>query len=231
MKLAERHETVERWHLCFSCLSAGHRISLCKANPTCGKDGCSKRHNRLLHSDDNKPEMQKKQNSNDEIINNADAVLTANSFSGSLQIVPIILSSGTTSIETMAICDTGSTHSFVDKSIRDQLDAQGNALMLNIAGINGTKEMISERVRMKVKTPNVSESVTFHVHPSMYLGNKSYNYNDLKRKYSHLDVLPDDNMSLKNVKVVLGQDNYHLHFPVEYRKGKRSEPWAVKTKL
>ena len=44
-------------------------------------------------------------------------------------------------------------------------------------------------------------------------------------------MLPDDNINLKNVKVVLGQVNYHLLFPVEYRKGKRNEPWAVKFKL
>ena len=71
----------------------------------------------------------------------------------------------------------------------------------------------------------------FHVHPSMHPGNKSYDYNDLKQKYSLLDVLPDDNMDLKQVKVVLGQDNYHLLFPVAYRKCKRNEPWAVETKL
>ena len=231
MKLAERHETVTKCNLCFFCLSAGHRISQCKANRTCDKDGCSKLHKRLRHSDDKNPELQKKQKNNIEATNNADAVLTANSCSGSLQTVPIILSSGTTCIETMAICVTGSTLSFVDKTIRDQLDAQGNALTLNITGINGTREIISEKVRIKVKTPNVSESVTFHVHPSMYLGSKSYNYNDSKRKYSHLDVLPDDKMNLKKVKVVLGQDNYPLLSPVEYRKGKRNEPWAVKTKL
>ena len=89
--------------------------------------------------------------------------------------------------------------------------------------------MVSEKLRIKIRTPSVSESVMFHVHPSMYLGNKSYNYKDLKRKHSHLDVLVDDNMDLKQVKVVLGQDNYHLLFPVAYRKGKRNEPWAVKT--
>ena len=61
MKLAERHETVKKCNLCFSCLSAGHRISQCKANRTCGKGGCSKRHNRLLHSDDNNFEMQMNQ--------------------------------------------------------------------------------------------------------------------------------------------------------------------------
>ena len=71
----------------------------------------------------------------------------------------------------------------------------------------------------------------FHVHPLMYLGIKSYNCNELKRKYSPLDVLPDDNMDLKQVKMVLGQDNYNMLFPVAYRKGNRNEPWAVNIKL
>ena len=58
--------------------------------------------------------------------NNADAVIAAISCTGSLQIVTITLSSGNISIETMAFCDTGSTLSFVDKSLRDQLDVPGN---------------------------------------------------------------------------------------------------------
>ena len=94
-------------------------------------------------------------------------------------------------------------------------------------GINGTKEMDSERVRIKVTFTHLFKSVI----PAMYLGNKSYDCNDLKRKYSHLDVLPCSNINLKNVKVVQGQDNYHLLFPVAYRKVKRNEPCDVKTKL
>ena len=131
----------------------------------------------------------------------------------------------------MAIFDTGSTISFVDKSMPEQLNAQGNALTLNIAGINGAKEMISDKVRIEIKTPNVPELVIFYVHPSMYLGSKTYNYNDLKRKYTHLDFLPNDNMKLKNAKVILGQDIYPLLYPVEQRKGKRNVPWAVKNEL
>ena len=65
----------------------------------------------------------------------------------------------------------------------------------------------------------------------MFLGSKCYDYPALKKKYQHLDVLPNAIFDLKNVKVVLGQDNYHLLFPDEYRKGRKHEPWAVKTKL
>ena len=32
----------------------------------------------------------------------------------------------------------------------------------------------------------------------------------------------------RDVKVVLGHDNFHLFFPVEYGKGQKNEPWVVK---
>ena len=172
LKLVERHETLKKCNLCFACLSTGYRISQCQTNRTCSKDGYSKRYNRLLHSDDNKLEMEKKQNNNNETTNNADAIWAANSCSGSLQIVPKIFSSGTTSTDAMAICETGSTLSFVDRSTRDHLDAQGKTLTLNFAEINGIKEMMRVKVRINVKTPIVSESVIFHVHPTKYLGSK-----------------------------------------------------------
>ena len=155
LKIAERHEAVRKCNLCFSCLGSGQRIGQCKSNRTCAKDGCSKRHNILLHSDDKKPNNQKESHTKGETANNVDAVLTANSCSGSLQIVPITSSKRNIAIETMAICDTGSTLSFVDKSLRDQLDVPGNSIVLNIAGINGTNEMVSEKVRIKVTTPSV----------------------------------------------------------------------------
>ena len=35
----------------------------------------------------------------------------------------------------------------------------------------------------------------------------------------------------KDVKVVIGQDIFQLLFPMDHRKEKKNEPWAVKTKL
>ena len=87
IRLSERHEAVEKCKLCFSCLVSGHRVGQCKHNRLCGKDGCSKRHLRLLHSDNRQPKIQNQQKSNFD--NNTDAVLTANLCSGSFQIVLI----------------------------------------------------------------------------------------------------------------------------------------------
>ena len=58
MKLAERYETMKKYNLCFSCLSSDHRIDRSKSSRVCGKNGCGKNHNRLLHSEE-KPDSRK----------------------------------------------------------------------------------------------------------------------------------------------------------------------------
>ena len=53
----------------------------------------------------------------------------------------------------------------------------------------------------------------------------------MKEKYTYLKNLPDIKVSMKDVKVIFGQDAYHLIRPLEYKSGDRKEPWAVKTSL
>ena len=65
----------------------------------------------------------------------------------------------------------------------------------------------------------------------MYLGHRRYDYSHKKEKYHHLKVLPNNQIELKDVKVVIGQDNLHLLFPVGCQKGKKNEPRAIKIKL
>ena len=189
-KIAEGHEAFKKCNLSLLRLGSGRRIGQCILIQNCRKDGCSKRYNIFLYSDEKKPNP----------ANNADAVLPGNLCCGGLRIVPITLSNLNTSIETMAVCDTGYMLSVVDKILRDQLDDQGNALTQhNIAAINKTKEMACEKVRINVTTPNESESMMFHIHPSMYLGSKLHDTikNNQKRKFSHLDVLPNNSLNLK----------------------------------
>ena len=40
-----------------------------------------------------------------------------------------------------------------------------------------------------------------------------------------------DSTNLGDVKIILGQDCYHLHKATEYRKDVNVKPWAVRTKL
>ena len=59
----------------------------------------------------------------------------------SLQVVSVKLSNGVDSVDTLAVCDTGSTLSFVDSGIKSLLGIDGTKFTLSVAGINGTKDM------------------------------------------------------------------------------------------
>ena len=65
----------------------------------------------------------------------------------------------------------------------------------------------------------------------MNAGNRTYNLKKLKETYPHLSVLKDSTINLGDVKVILGQDCYHLHRSIDYRKCGNAKPWAVRTKL
>ena len=60
---------------------------------------------------------------------------------------------------------------------------------------------------------------------------RRYDCSQIKHNYHHLKVLPNNQVDLRDVKFVLGQDIFHLLFAMDYTKGARNEPWAVKTKL
>ena len=50
MSLNDRYAAVRKQRLCYGCLSKGHTVNDCKVNP-CGINGCIKKHNGLLHSE------------------------------------------------------------------------------------------------------------------------------------------------------------------------------------
>ena len=43
--------------------------------------------------------------------------------------------------------------------------------------------------------------------------------------------MKDSTVNLRDVKVILGQDCYHLHRGTEYKQCGKAKPWAVRTKL
>ena len=156
------------------------------------------------------------------------SVCTANVSSGILQLGLVMLSDVDNLVDTLAVCDTGSTLPFTNSGVESLLDIDETKLTLSVAGNNGRKKMTSAKVGVKVPAKNRDEGVTFHVHPNMYLGNRRHVYSNIKQKRKYLKALQNRNVDLQEVEVVLGPDNFHLHFPLSYGKGRRNEFWAVK---
>ena len=108
MKILERREHVQKFRLCFNCLRNGHMSKDCKSR-TCSVPHCGKRQNRFLHSDPAKKETTAS-------VSDARKAVATNITQGGLPVVRIKLTNRELSLNVLAICDWGSSISFVDTS-------------------------------------------------------------------------------------------------------------------
>ena len=227
MNVEERGQKAKELKLCFKCLSDAHQMRNCSGR-LCDVNGCGKPHHRLLH----RPYKNEDQKQN---VENVDEVSNLSSMrsSGVLPVIPVSIGSGSKTVKTFALCDSGASLSFVDESLMKTLNLTGQPVDLNVAGIHGASDISSKRLRVRIgdQQGKVKEDIMAYSHPDVNAGNRTYNLKKLKEEYPHLSVLKDSTINLKDVKVILGQDCYHLHRAIAYRKCGKSKPWAVLTKL
>ena len=217
MSVEERTDEVKKKRLCFNCLNRNHMVAECKS-AKCKE--CDRKHNVLLH----RPPR------NDSTTN-----LTAIGKGGLLQVLKVRVGTGANEfVDTFAIADTGSTATWIDKEFSQQHGLKGVPTTLNINGIHGTDTMDSEVVTITVggvRGKAIPTKIEAYVHPKLHVGAGSYNVVALKRKFKHLQSLPNEHLDLRKVKILLGQNAFSLIRPVEYREGEATDPWAVKTPL
>ena len=215
MSVNDRYAAVKKQRFCYGCLG--------KVNAR-GINGCIKKHNGLLHSENQMDEGSHAVNVSAATINQSNEVT---SF---LQIVPVSIQSGGNRLNTYAFLDSGSTVSFTDESVQEKLRARGTDRTLNIAGIHGTKDLKTEKVPLKIKGPH-SKVHSIEAFAHKLLGNTNNNYNKLKQSFNHLSFLPNKSFNLMEVGIFLGQDAYELQRSLGYKIGTRSELFAVLTEL
>ena len=176
-----------------------------------------------------KNEEQKQNVENIEEVSNLSSVRS----SGVLPVIPVTIGSESKTLKAFALCDSGARLSFVDESLMKTLNLTGQPVDLNVAGIHGKSDISSKRLRVKIgdQDGKVNEYIMAYSHPHVNAGTRSYDLKKLKETYPHLSVLKDSTVNLGDVKVILGQDCYHLHRAIGYRKCGKSKPWAVLAEL
>ena len=183
MSVSDQYSAVRKQRLCYGCLGKGHAIKDCKVN-ACGSNGCIKKHNQLIRSEN---QMDK---GNHAVNVSAATINQSNEVTSFFQIVPVSIQSGDNRLNTYAFLDSGSTVSFIDQSVQEKFRAQGTDVTLNIAGIHGTKELKTEKVPLNIKgLHSKMHSIEAFAHPSISLGNSNYNYNKLMQNFNHQSVL------------------------------------------
>ena len=162
MKVNERREQVQKFRLCFHFLRPDHMLKDCKSRK-CSVPSCRRRRNRLLHSDLQRKKTTKK-------VSDATTAVATNITQGGLPVVRIKLTNRDLSLNVLAICDSGFSISFVDKSVVSKLHFQGRKASLSVAGIHGSKDVKTEIVPIAVSAHENSRPLTtlqFYVHKKL----------------------------------------------------------------
>ena len=135
----------------------------------------------------------------------------------------------------LAMCDLGSSISFVDQSVVSKLQLHGRKASLSVAGIHGSQDVKTEIVPIAVSAHEKSRPLTtvqFYVHEKLKLSDQIVELRELKDRYPHLRNLADQSYNLNDVQVILGQDCYDIHHPFEFKKSEdKAAPWAVKSQI
>ena len=155
------------FQLCFNCLRPGQMSKDCKSRKF-SVASCGRRHNRLLHSDLPKKETTKN-------VSDATTAVATNITQGGLPVVRIKLTNRDLNLNVLAMCDSGSSISFVDKSVVSKLQLQGLKASLSVAGIHGSQDVKIEIVPIAVSARKKSRPLTtvqFYVHEKLKLGDR-----------------------------------------------------------
>ena len=211
MSVNNRYAALRKQRLCYRNLGKGHAIKDCIVN-ACGIKGCIKKHDRLLHSENQMDE------GNHAVNVSALTINQSNEVTSLLQIVLVSVQSGGNRPNTCAFLDSGSTVSFIDQSVQEKSRARGTVVTLNIAGIHETKDLKTEKVRRKIKGLHSKvHSIEAFAHPSISLGNTNYDHKKLKQSFNHLGVLTNKSFNFMEVGIIRGDDAYELQRPLDYK--------------
>ena len=242
----QRAKYVAEQKLCFACLNGNHSFRQCSRAKKCPKPECDSTHNVLLHGAErifprkensnvsNKAGTNKsKENTNTSTHAAVSDVHDIESSKGLLPIATLGVSSDVTSLLTLVLCDSASTHSWVSSSLVNRLGLVGEPVNLSIRGFNSTTVVETQRVKFTVSSePNNSDfvfSLCAYVKDNIRIGSELINIADLQNKYPQLAPIKPIQYTYEDVEVIIGQDYYHAVRPIEFILGDdKNSPCSVR---
>ncbi len=218
--IRERIEVVNRHKLCHNCLLSNHPVEKCRKNSVCSVPNCGKKHTKFIHQPEVTPRADAKSRVTNASVSKGPDVC--------MPVVPVTVNGA----RTFALLDTASTQSFVTQHLVDKLGVTGEEVKYELSTIdNEREEKVTETVGIEVSgEQGQGEKLVMQ---DVYVTNTipvSVPKVEVKR-YDHLKGIPIPDTPPARVDLLLGQDHAEVLIPLEVRKGRPGEPFAVRTVL
>ena len=210
MTISARTDVVVRFKLCSNCLKSGHDVTKCDKQSYCRAPDCAVKHNSLLHEN-----VVASHTIDTDVCNNI-----------CMPVVTALISN----TEVSCLLDTGSTSTFISDKLVTKLNLDATASHVNLKTLNSSTSKDTDVVNVSVDSPDHK----FHIDMK-----NVYVVDSIPTKPFHIDV--DSYSHLKDIDVVtsvdhdvdllIGQDYASCFVPLDVRKGRHNEPYAVRTPL
>ena len=151
---------------------------------------------------------------------------------GVLQVIEIGLKSGSSNTKAWALCDTGSTHSWVSEDAKSCLGLVGSSETVYVRGVTGSLEGDTSCVNLELFSLEdesfIPPKFSALVRAGLSLGDEKLDLKNVKSCCPHLKVIKADVIDYSKISVILGQDVYSAICPIGYQTSDNHLPWAVK---
>lgn len=250
MPINDRWSFAKEKRCCFRCLAPGgsHRGTECRSGRICGIQGCTKTHNRLLHSTEGGNAAKHELNAgaaefapqsapNPEPIPSFTHTAAGDKFIA-MRIIPVIISNGQDEYKVNALLDECSTDSYISEHVAAQLDLNGEqtSRLVTVLGGKPTKvkgKRVSINLLRSTDRKHLATIESFTVR--QVTGNIDViNWNEHRQDWSHLSDIEFPSLARpKQIDILIGLNDQalNLHSCLKEVHGRPGQPIARLTPL
>ena len=232
LSFAKRRTVAEENKLCFHCLKKFH--GFCSKWKKCDK--CKKGHNFLLSCPKPKP-ASTNQPAKTEVVKNYHVHSTSSSPStkySPFTVACFLVNQATgEGVNTTAYFDNGSDTSLVYKPLAEKIGLQGEERTIVMNTLNkierktgiSTNDFTVEAIDGSFAAP--LNCIALDYKPKF----DKKDFLRMKKKYKHLHNVHIPQNSSDSIGVLIGRDNMAILTPLEIRRGRAGQPWAMRFPL
>ena len=244
----DRVTFIKQNRLCFNCLIRGHTTKQCYKSPQCPK--CKTRHHVLVHVEkcsDNNDRSGQSDISNDSVSDKAsssrvvansavilDDIPISNVQKINLRIVPVTIHGQNVKVTTYALLDNGSNVSLCTNDLLNKLNVNRARTSMNITTVTSSVSLNSFKTSFNISA--VNENRLVHIDEVLSVDKLPISMSSMISKndmsiYDHLQDIHIPDIDSSEVQLLIGCDSPEVFFVEDQRRGRKNEPYAIKTIL
>ncbi|KAG1671110.1 hypothetical protein GQR58_016564 [Nymphon striatum] len=226
-----RMSHVKRSNLCFNCLAGSHMVNGCLVKGRCTV--CSRRHHTLIHeaiasSRNFKPVTRNVEEPKQE---HSSYCQQGVSSKVCMKVLPVRVND---QVNTYAVIDSASTISLCDEDLANELNLKGfrEEIRMNTVTQEGSV-MTGYKVHLQIQSLDggCEINVSALTVPKIPVQSSAIPDKQMIQSWPHLAGVPLHELNVSKVGLLIGADTPEAFWTSEERRGKKKEPYAIKTTL